>query len=161
MHRTRRRESPEDGVIGPGEECDQGTLPNGGACVGLVDGTIGGALACSASRQLDLSGCTFTLPSCGNGVRDPGEACDGAALGTTCLDGGYSGGTLGCHANCTLDRSACAAYFPSILEGMTDFGRAGWPVRDDPSTIGELFFHPAAATTFDLRPPARRARRTC
>jgi hypothetical protein len=46
--------------------------------------------------------------SCGNGVRDPGENCEGNDLGTdTCERLGFPGGTLSCTSACDLDSSAC------------------------------------------------------
>jgi len=43
--------------------------------------------------------------SCGNGVIDPGEECDGASLGgATC---GGCAGTPSCTASCRIDTSAC------------------------------------------------------
>jgi hypothetical protein len=46
---------------------------------------------------------------CGNGIREAGEACDGAELGTAaCADFGFAGGALACSAACSLDTSACA-----------------------------------------------------
>lgn len=47
---------------------------------------------------------------CGNGVVDPGDACDGTALrGLTCptLDPFFTGGTLGCSNACTLVTTQC------------------------------------------------------
>jgi hypothetical protein len=47
-------------------------------------------------------------PSCGNGVVDGSEECDGEAFGEeTCADLGFQGGTLGCEASCKLDSSSC------------------------------------------------------
>jgi hypothetical protein len=48
--------------------------------------------------------------SCGDGVLDDGENCDGDALDDkTCadLDASFSGGALGCTADCKFDTSAC------------------------------------------------------
>ncbi len=45
---------------------------------------------------------------CGNGIRQPGEECDGNDLGgQTCVSLGYVGGTLSCKADCTFDTSGC------------------------------------------------------
>lgn len=44
---------------------------------------------------------------CGDGVVQPGEACDGVDLGgQTCMSLGYDGGMLGC-VGCVLDSSGC------------------------------------------------------
>ena len=48
---------------------------------------------------------------CGNGVIEPGEDCDGVALGgATCASvtmGSQSNGSLKCLATCMFDRSGC------------------------------------------------------
>lgn len=47
---------------------------------------------------------------CGNGVREPGEACDGSDLGgQTCTGLGFGGGTLACSGTCTFNTSGCTA----------------------------------------------------
>ena len=49
-------------------------------------------------------------PSCGDGVRDGEEQCDGADFGgLTCADYGFSGGTLGCTSLCGVDTALCSA----------------------------------------------------
>ncbi|MBU1220621.1 hypothetical protein KKF34_00880 [Myxococcota bacterium] len=47
--------------------------------------------------------------SCGNGVRENGEACDGTPS-LTCSSLGFSGGTLQCTLECTFDTSLCTNY---------------------------------------------------
>lgn len=45
---------------------------------------------------------------CGDGVRDPGEGCDGADLGgQDCAAQGHDGGALACAATCELDLAGC------------------------------------------------------
>lgn len=47
-------------------------------------------------------------PSCGNGVIDSGEQCDGSNLNNqSCSSFGYSSGNLSCNIDCTLNISAC------------------------------------------------------
>jgi hypothetical protein len=47
-------------------------------------------------------------PTCGNGVVEGSEECDGEDLdGNDCTDLGYEGGTLACSDQCTFDTSAC------------------------------------------------------
>lgn len=58
-------------------------------------------------------------PTCGDGVRNGAEACDGADLGgQTCADllGASATGTLACDAACQLDSSNCAAA-PGCVDG--------------------------------------------
>ncbi|MEZ4301120.1 MAG: pre-peptidase C-terminal domain-containing protein [Polyangiaceae bacterium] len=70
------------------------TDPTGGGGQG---GTGGGGQGGTGGQSL-----------CGNGTIDPGEQCDGDALGTaTCQSEGFDGGTLACAADCTLNVSNC------------------------------------------------------
>lgn len=47
--------------------------------------------------------------TCGNGIIDDGEQCDGGNMGGfDCTSLGYSGGTLGCDSvTCTYDAGGC------------------------------------------------------
>jgi hypothetical protein len=61
--------------------------------------------------------------TCGNGVQEFGEDCDGSDLGgTDCYDLGCTGGgTLGCAPNCTFDTVSCAGC-PECGDVVCDFG---------------------------------------
>src|SRR5262245_11127462 len=91
-----------DGILDPGEQCD-GTV-QGTTCESLQ--YAGGTIGCTADCRFDLSRCLVTTPTvCGNGRRDPGEACDGDDLGGAVCP---HGGTLRCQPSClALDTSAC------------------------------------------------------
>jgi hypothetical protein len=53
---------------------------------------------------------------CGNGIREPGEECDGEDLGgQTCDNFGHVGGDLFCTAACTLDSRCCTPPDPICL----------------------------------------------
>jgi peroxiredoxin len=57
--------------------------------------------------------------SCGNGVVEAGEACDGGDLGgATCEGSGFAGGALACTAACAIDTSACVAA-DADMDGLT------------------------------------------
>ena len=60
---------------------------------------------------------------CGNGIREPGEQCDGGDLaGLTCADLGCSvGGALACGPECKFDTTACGAC-PFCGNGTCDLG---------------------------------------
>ncbi len=94
-----------DGEIGIAEACD-GADFGGASCASLGFG--GGALSCSADCQtIDDGGCV-ALPSCGDGLLNGGELCDGALLGgATCQSQGFDLGTIACTNSCTLDVTAC------------------------------------------------------
>ncbi len=80
-----------------------------------------GGSACTGQRAsccdacLESGGCaapttTTTLPpgTCGNGVREGAEACDGADFGSaTCPGSSVAGAFLTCLGNCTIDFSGC------------------------------------------------------
>ena len=106
----------EDFICGNGvregtEECDGADL-GGHDCTTLGLGFTGGTLACHSYCLFDTSGCTGGVETCGNGVLDPGEECDGENLGgNTCGDvGNYVGGTLSCNADCTFNTDECQAH---------------------------------------------------
>ncbi|MEM7157853.1 MAG: hypothetical protein AAF799_33745 [Myxococcota bacterium] len=61
--------------------------------------------------------------TCGDGVLDDGEDCDGDDLGgAACTDQGFVGGDLACNDDCTFDTSACteAMCGDGIIEGDED-----------------------------------------
>ncbi len=59
---------------------------------------------------------------CGNGLRETGEACDGADLGGfTCETIGYQSGTLACQPSCLYDFTNCVAN-PFCGNGIVEFG---------------------------------------
>lgn len=52
---------------------------------------------------------------CGNGVKNPGEQCDGSDLGgATCVSEGFSSGELSCSATCELETFGCTGGSPRI-----------------------------------------------
>ena len=94
-----------DNIVHMAEACD-GSNFNGKSCLTLGFG--GGNLVCAANcKSIETGGCT-PLASCGNGVREGSEQCDGAQLGgQTCVGLGYDQGALACSPSCTLDTSGC------------------------------------------------------
>ncbi|WAS93700.1 hypothetical protein [Nannocystis punicea] len=94
-----------DGLVHMAEACD-GANFNGKSCVGLGYG--GGNLVCAPNcKSIDTAGCT-PLASCGNGVKEGAEQCDGPQLGgQSCVGLGYDQGLLSCTASCTIDTSGC------------------------------------------------------
>ncbi|MBN2015604.1 DUF4215 domain-containing protein [Candidatus Dojkabacteria bacterium] len=56
-------------------------------------------------------------PSCGNGVIEGIEECDGGDLGgATCITEGYTGGNLICRPSCTFDTDGCWQCGNTIIE---------------------------------------------
>jgi hypothetical protein len=88
-----------DGIISPqiGEDCE-GSDFGGATCQTLGFDT--GTLSCDDQCHLVK---TLCVKQCGNGVKDPGEGCDGDAGLPGCSDFGY----VSCTATCTIDRSHC------------------------------------------------------
>src|SRR5262249_41820678 len=81
-----------DGVVDPGEACDDGNNENGDGCE--ADCTISHGIL--PRSTLPHGALPASPSSCGNGRLDPGEACD---------DGNNQDGD-GCEADCTLPRPA-------------------------------------------------------
>ncbi len=96
-----------DGTKDETEACDTGDF-GGATCQSL--GFAGGGLSCSADCQIiDTSNCT-PLMSCGDGMKNGNELCDGMDLGgKTCQTEGFDGGPLSCKPDCTLDTSGCTS----------------------------------------------------
>lgn len=90
------------------EQCD-GTDWGGADCSTLTNGEQPtGTLACSPECTFDTSGCDGAEATCGDGIAEANEGCDGADLrGQACTSRGFSGGSLRCSAGCELDESFC------------------------------------------------------
>lgn len=129
-----------NGVVEPGERCDDGNRDNGDGCSaacdsdercgnGVRDDSLSEACDCGdAALPDDLrppacegqpnsddvgSKCTADcqILGCGDGVVQGFEQCDGTALSlTNCSDYGFYAGTLGCHETCLFDVSGCSGY---------------------------------------------------
>jgi len=89
-----------DEVIENGEICDGDQF---GQATCVSEGFAAGALACSATCEIDTAGC---IPAgCGDGAALDGEHCDGADLrGKTCEDRGFLGGYRIFHSRFGLRR---------------------------------------------------------
>ena len=94
-----------DGQIAIGEACDGNNL-DGETCATLGFG--GGTLTCSADCSAIVDSGCIPLPSCGDGMLNGGEQCDGNQLGgASCVTQGFDLGELGCSASCTYDITDC------------------------------------------------------
>lgn len=84
-----------NGVVDPGEECDDGDRSN------TDDPAPGDTLRCSEN-------CKLIPATCGVGSVDPGEDCDGENLnGETCQTLGYQTGVLYCGTDCKFRTEDC------------------------------------------------------
>jgi MYXO-CTERM domain-containing protein len=105
--RRRRREVAAGALLGLAvlsAGCDpepQPPPPEGGG--GQTAGTGGAPLGGGGE-----GGVPAVPSTCGNGVREGAEACDGADLGeATCEGLGFDSGTPDCRYDCTLDPTTC------------------------------------------------------
>lgn len=109
-----------DGIIEAGETCDGsnfGTMDSSTGCT-LFDSFTGGTLSCnppgSANEcQINTSLCTGGVPgTCGDGVVNAGETCDGSDWGQIKGCGDFdsflaNNGQLTCGSNCIFNTSQC------------------------------------------------------
>jgi hypothetical protein len=122
-----------------GEECDGPDL-GGNDCTTIDGGYTGGLLSCDSECGFDTSLCTGG-ESCGNGVIDEFEQCDGSDLGgASCTSLGYECGTLGCDEGCSYDTSGCSY----LCIGSPASGSASGPTAPGGA--------PHAASTFGETP---------
>lgn len=116
-----------DGVIQPGEACDQGPANHeSGSCKQdctenvCGDGALGPGEGCDDGNLQDGDTCTAdcALPSCGDGVLDEGEACDdgndadddactSACVAAACGDGVVQPGEACDDGAANSDQGAC------------------------------------------------------
>jgi len=107
-----------DGIASGNEVCDASDLREQ-TCSTLGLGE--GALRCTSSCTYDTSQCTAPGPVCGDGILDPGEACDGADFsGLSCSAFGFSHGSLSCTVACTIDLSDCTNDADTCGDGVKD-----------------------------------------
>jgi len=109
---------PAEVCNGVDDDCDAACDDGFTCCAGATrDCTLLGFDRGTALCAGDCSGWdTVTCSSCGDGVRNPGEDCDGADHGgQDCISLGYDGGILGCNADCTFDENWCTSFDPSGL----------------------------------------------
>jgi alpha-tubulin suppressor-like RCC1 family protein len=92
-----------DIVIQGLEDCD-GTTMGPETCEN--EGFGPGTVRCNYNCSNSFADCD-PPPTCGNGVLDDGEHCDGELGVPGCADLGFPGGVLSCAANCSLDTSGC------------------------------------------------------
>lgn len=83
---------------------------------GVTDSSItSGVLAIymgnSTVRLSSFGGGALNPVTCGNGIKEVGEACDGADLGgNTCVNNNFASGPMACLPNCSaLDTSSCVS----------------------------------------------------
>ncbi|MBI5508748.1 MAG: hypothetical protein HY903_08335 [Deltaproteobacteria bacterium] len=108
-----------DGAVNQAvEQCDGSDLA-GTRCRDLT--FQGGTLLCTQGCTFNTLLCFGSTATCGDGVRDLSEGCEGADFGAaTCQSEGFTGGTLTCTA-CRIDSSTCTGTGPvcpnNVAEG--------------------------------------------
>lgn len=114
-----------NGVVDPGEECDDGLHCVGGANAGascLDSADCGGANCLPVDEDACLGTCRRNV--CGDGFINPAaEECDGNRFGgLSCASFGLGDGQLVCTDACTIATSSCGAVFtptPSVTPTFT------------------------------------------
>ena len=114
-----------DNLANGNDVCD-GTDLKGATCESVVGEGSTGTLSCRDNcTGYDISGCT-AASKCGNGIVEPGEACDGSSLNDqTCASqvGFGSTGTLRCDSKCQgFVTTGCSASTTCGNNGIIDAG---------------------------------------
>ena len=103
-----------NGRLDAGETCDMNIL-NGATCASVRGSGSTGTLRCNNTCDgFDLTYCSAPV-TCGNGVLDDGEECDGTkyAKASGCNKHNpsvWQSGELSCNSDCTVNTNACKAY---------------------------------------------------
>ena len=105
-----------DGQLDNGEQCDPG-LPAKAECgpLGYEPGQVG----CNTECKWAYDQCTPLL-TCGNGMVDGSELCDGSNIkaGLDCTDYGRTSGTLSCGGMCMINTTGCYTCGDGKVEGI-------------------------------------------
>jgi hypothetical protein len=97
-----------EGFGGPTESGGAGASTTSTSSVGEGGSGVGGGGDGGSGVGGGGDGGSGAGPSCGDGVVDANEECDGLALGSgTCLTLGFVGGELACASDCSYDTSGC------------------------------------------------------
>jgi hypothetical protein len=113
-----------NGVVEGTEQCDGTDLSLKTCATQGFPG--GGTLKCNSACKFDTSQCKDIVitDTCGNGIVDDAEQCDGTNLSSkTCATQGFGGGTLKCNTTtCQFDTSECKGQPPvtcgdGVVEG--------------------------------------------
>jgi len=100
------------------ENCSNGADDDGDGFIDCDDVACWGDYSCHCGNDVCESAYNETvstcpadcddIETCGNGVINVGEACDGNAFGGyTCSSYGFNAGTLSCSSSCVIITSAC------------------------------------------------------
>lgn len=127
------------------EDCDNGQDDDGDGFIDCDDADCWSEAACQVAYCGDGScngsetqaNCPADCGgTCGNGILNAGEACDGSNLnGKTCstLGMGYTGGSLSCTASCTFNTVNCTSSMTENCSNGLDDDRDGLIDWLDPS----------------------------
>lgn len=92
------------------------TFGEGHTC-GTLPGREAARMTSHAASQAAAVPACFTGPTCGNGVLNAGEECDGTNLGgATCASNGFAGGSLSCSPTCTLVTTQCTNCGNNVID---------------------------------------------
>ncbi|MBQ9815980.1 MAG: hypothetical protein IJM59_00735 [Proteobacteria bacterium] len=114
-----------NGVLDPDEVCDAEKMKFGAACPTGMHLPENTRLSCNADCTLNTNACVPDEPavsqeSCGNGILDDGEICDGEKFSkdAKCQKGSHlpEGARLICNADCSLNTDACVKDDEPIVE---------------------------------------------
>ncbi len=129
----------EDGDLDAIDNCPDVVNPNqadsdfdgiGDAC------DSGGPVTTTTSTTSTTTTSTTVLGTCGNGIREGTESCDGSDLGgQTCQNFGFIAGTLGCTAGCAFDFSDCTQFRGPFVTDSIKVGGLNKPSGEQKLTL--------------------------
>src|SRR5207249_7930657 len=121
-------------TIGTKPSCCDACGPNGCATTTTSTTSTTSTTTTTVAASTTTTTSTPTTTLCGNGMIDPGEACDGTDVGGVTCPGGSAGGAfVACNPDCTLDCSHCPG---GVCEVTCEPIVAGQPIPNTYQLLG-------------------------
>jgi len=115
-------ETCNNGTLDDGEFCDP-TAVQSADCRDISSWFVSGVASCTADCRWDLGDCVRHSKECGNGILEPGEACEPSlnpSASCASLSARYVSGVAECDNWCSFDVTSCVVGESNCGDGILE-----------------------------------------